>query len=81
MMPFAGKIAILKCFFVLLLRLFVSALADWRQAIFWHYFSTSAFLHSLIQFMIFHIANFSAMNCYLHFVADFCWSASSSKLN
>ena len=30
---------------------------------------------------IFHIASFSAMCCYLNFLADFCWSVSSSKLN
>ena len=32
MMPFACNIAILKCFFFVLLRLFVGALADWLQA-------------------------------------------------
>ena len=57
------------------------ALADWRQAICRHCFSVATFLHCLIQFMIFHIVSFSAMCCYLHFLADFCWSASSSKLN
>ena len=30
---------------------------------------------------IFHTASFSAMCCYLNFLADFCWSVSSSKLN
>ena len=79
--PFLGKIAILKCFFfILLLRFFVGALTDWRQALCQHYFSASAFLHRLIQFMICHTASFSVM-CYLHFLADFCWSASSSKLS
>ena len=30
---------------------------------------------------IIHIASFSAVCCYLNFLADFCWSVSSSKLN
>ena len=30
---------------------------------------------------IFHTASFSAMCCYLNFLADFCWSVSSSQLN
>ena len=46
LMCFLYKIAILKCFFFnLLLRFFVGALGDWRQAICRHYFSASAFLH------------------------------------
>ena len=58
--PFLGKIAILKCFFfILLLHFFVGSLADWRRAICRHYFSASAFLHRLIHFMIFHTASFS----------------------
>ena len=62
LMCFLCKIAILKCFFFnLLLRFFVGALGDWRQAICRHYFSASAFLHWLIQFMIFHTASFSVM--------------------
>ena len=83
LMCFLCKIAILKCFFFnLLLRFFVGALGDWRQAICRHYFSASAFLDGLIQFMIFRTASFSVM-CfsYLHFLAGFCWLASSSKLN
>ena len=79
---FAWRIAILKCFFFILSpRLVVGAFADWHQAISRHYFSVFGFLHCLIQFLIFHIINFSTMCCYLHFLADFCWSASSSKLN
>ena len=58
LMAYLGKIAILKCFFFILLpRFFVGALADWGQAICRHYFSASAFLHWLIQF-IFHTASF-----------------------
>ena len=62
LMYFLYKIDILKCFFFnLLLRFFVGALGDWRQAICRYYFSASAFLHWFIQFMIFHTASFSVM--------------------
>ena len=62
--------------------LFVGALADWRQEIYRHLSSVSAFF-ALIDpaHDIFHIASFSATCCYLNFLADFCWSVSSSKLN
>ena len=46
LMGFLCKITILKCFFFnLLLLIFVGAHGDWRQAIWRHYFSASAFLH------------------------------------
>ena len=79
---FGRIIAILKCFFFILLPcFFVGAFADWCQAICQHYFSVFAFLHCLIHPMIFHIITVSAVCCYLHFRPDFCWSASGSKLH
>ena len=55
LMRFFCKIAIMKCFFFILAVLFVGALTDWRQEICRHHISASAFLHSLIQLMIYFI--------------------------
>ena len=56
-----------------LAAIFVGALVNSLQAICQHCFSGSAFLHFLIQFMIFGIASFSAMCCYSNFIAHCCW--------
>ena len=62
--------------------LFVGTLADWFQEMCQHLLSASA-IFALIDpaHDIFHIASFSVMCCYLNFLADFCYSLSSSKLN
>ena len=70
----------LECFFFILLYCFIGAHSERQQAVWGQYFlGSAAFVHCLIQLMIFHIAIFLRCVVILHVQAAwFCWSLSSS---